>query len=165
MTRDRGDEGVAALEMGLVTILLLLLGFGLLPVLHMASAYQEVNSASAAGVRFATSLDANGRRQADGTLRRRPTAAEVVQLVRDDADDQSLVVTVLVCPYSTPDTCVPGNPSSDVSGDFVKVTVTRSVDLSLLGSVANAVGSLVGQGDIAPDGNVPISSTSSGRQE
>jgi len=151
--------------MAIVSTLLLLLGFGALPLFSMARAYQRVDHTSASALRFAAAVDANGKRQADGTYRRRPTAAEVQAFARDTADDQSLSVTVEVCPVATPTTCAPGDPSSARSGDTIAVTVRQTVDLSFLGSVANAVGNLVGAGDIAPDGNWTASSVATGREE
>ncbi len=163
--RPEGDDGVAALEMALVTTLLMVLAFSALPLFSMMRSYQRVNAASADAVRFATSVDANGRRQADGTLRRRPSAAEVVTFARDSADDQTLSVIVKICPASTPDTCTAGDPLSAQSGDTIEVTVSQTVDLSLLGSVANAAANLVGQGDVAPEGNHTLTSTARGREE
>lgn len=161
----KGDDGVAALELALVTVLLLLLGFGALPLYSMARSYQRVDHASAAATRFAAAVDANGRRNADGSYRRRPNADEVTAFARDSAGDSSLVVRIEVCPSVTPTQCTASDPTAALSGDVVRVTVSQTTDLSVLGSVANAVSSLVGAGDIAPKGEVTLSSTATSREE
>lgn len=179
--RTRGEDGVAAVEMALVTTLLLLLGFGALPLYSLARAYQETNKASGAAVRYAASVDANGARSQkvddDGqpvvdlsgnpvleSYSRRPTGNQVRSFARQTVGDRAMGVTTEVC---APDLtgCTVKDPRNARSGDGVRVTVSKVVDLGPGGSLANALGSLVGAGDFVPDGNVTISSTATGREE
>lgn len=169
MTRSpRQDDGVAALELALVSTLLLFLTFASMPLLHMLRGYQTTSSAAADALRFATSVDANVSSRG-GTLSRRPTTQEIVDFARASVDDPTLAVTVEVCPGGTTTACAPpADPEAvlpAVAGDTVRITVAKDVDLSLAGAVANAVGSLLGSGDVAPTGTVTMSSTSTGREE
>ena len=167
--RPDGEDGVAAIEMALISTLLLLLGFGALPILSMASAYHSVNDASADTLRYATSVDANGHTTSSGAYTRRPTSQDIARFAQAASRDPNLVVTVKLCPGGDLTKCavVPltTDASTAASGDTVQVIVTKSVDLGFLGSLANAVSGLTGQGAIAPQGVVNISSTSSGREE
>ena len=169
----RGDEGIAALEMAVISSLLMLLAFGALPLFAMGHTYQRVNNAAADTVRYATSVDANAHSTttAAGTtvITRRPTATDVKKFAQAAASDPTLDVTVKVCPDGDLSACVtPADPSMPLaaqSGDTVVITVSKDVDLSLFGSVANAAANLVGQGDIFPHDVRPMSSTASGREE
>lgn len=166
MTRLRGDEGVAAVEMAVVLSLFMLMGFGAVPLWRMGSAHQTVSRVAAETLRYATAVSANGSRPAGGgAIRRRPTAAEVTAFARQAAGDSSLAVTTLVCPGDVNTACAPGDPSSAQSGDGVTVIVSATVDLSAAGAVANAVGGLFGSGDIAPRGATTLTSTVHGREE
>jgi Flp pilus assembly protein TadG len=168
-----GDEGIAALEMGIISTLLLLLAFAALPLFAMMHGYQKVNSASADTLRYATSVDANPhvvRTNADGTqvISRRPTRNDITRFAQAAANDSALVVTVTVYQGSgtTTRTAAAGDdPIEALSGDTVTVTVAKDVDLSLLGAVANAAAGLVGQGDVAPHGIQTMSSTATAREE
>ena len=163
------DDGVAAIEMALVTGLLLLLGFGALPILTLAHNYQRVNNASADTLRYATSVDANGHTTTNGDYTRRPTTEDIMKFAQAASQDPTYTVTVTLCPGGDMTRCsvlpISADASTAASGDTVQVTVNKDVDLGLIGSLANAVASLVGQGGIAPQGTVQMSSTSSGREE
>ena len=162
----RADDGVAAVEMALVFTLFMLLAFGALPLYSMMRGQQKVTKAASSAARYAASVDANGTRPAGGgAISRRPTAAEVQTFARNAVSDTGLTVVTQICPGDVDALCAPGNPSSAKSGDGVRVTVSTPVDLSVLGSIANAVGSLVGSGSIAPQGVVTMSSTATGREE
>lgn len=173
MRSQRGDEGVAALELALVSTVLLILSFGLLPVFAMMHGYQKVNGASADTLRYATSVDANPhvvKTNPDGTqvISRRPTRLDIVRFAQAAANDSQLTVSVTVYDGSTNvarTAAASDLPIEAESGDTVTVVVSKDVDLSLLGSVANAVSSLAGQGDIAPRGVQTMTSTASGREE
>ena len=171
--RVTDDEGVAAVEMAIITTVLMLLAFGAMPLFAMGRAYQNTSSAAADALRYATGVDANAHSTttSSGTVRitRRPTATDVTRFAQAAAGDATLSVVVKVCPDGVMTACTapsdPSEPLAAVSGDTVTVTVTKVVDLSFFGSLANAIGQLVGSGDIYPNGNVSISSTSTGREE
>lgn len=164
--RTTSDDGVAAVEMALVLTLFMLLAFGAVPLYSMAKGQQKVSKASSSAARYAASVDANGSRPAGGgAISRRPTAAEVAAFAQQAVGDPALTVLTEICPGDVASLCAPGNPSSAKSGDGVRVTVSTPVDLSVLGSIANAVGSLVGSGSIAPEGIITMSSTATGREE
>ena len=169
MARSRTDDGVAAIEMALISLVLLLLAFGALPVLHRASTYHSVNDASADTLRYATSVDANGHTTTTGAYTRRPTAVDIARFAQAASRDPDYVVTVELCPGGDLTKCttlpLTADPTGAASGDTVRVTVAKTVDLGFFGSVANAVAKLTGGGSIAPQGVVTITSTSSGREE
>ena len=167
MTRVRRDDrGVAALELGILASLLLLLAFGALPLYAMLRASQQVSKASAGTLRYATSVAANGTRTSGGTLSRRPTYDEVVRFAREAAGDDALVVDVTVCKGAT---CTPvtdgAQPIPAVAGDTVHLTVSTTVDLSVLGRVANAAAGLAGGDDLYPENDKTVSATASAREE
>ncbi len=163
--KHRSDDGVAAVEFAIVSTLFMLLAFGALPLYQMARAYQKVAKASSSAVRYASSVDANGTRPAPGApISRRPTALEVQTFARQAVGDTTITVVTETCPGDVT-ACAPGNPSAAKSGDGVRVTVSKDVDLGVLGPIANAVGSLVGAGSIAPEGVVTMTSTATGREE
>ncbi|MCW2543377.1 MAG: hypothetical protein JWM40_929 [Frankiales bacterium] len=170
--RDRGDDGVAALEFAMISLVLLFLAFAALPLFTLARSYEKTNNSSADTLRYASSLDANAHSTTTsaGTvaISRRPTRDDVTRFAQAAANDSKLVVTVVVYPAgsTTPRTFIDSTyPIEAESGDKVVVTVAESVDLSLLGSLANGLGSLFGSGNIVPHGVVTMSSTSTGREE
>jgi Flp pilus assembly protein TadG len=168
MTRfgpPRRDEGVAAVEMAIVLTLMMLISFGAVPLWKMGAAYHKVSRVSAETLRFATAVTAHGTRATPGSvLKRRPTAAEVAAFAQQAAGDTTVSVVVLVCPDDGP-TCAAGDPSSASSGDGITVSVSTTVDLNALGGLANAVASVGGGGEIAPQGLVTMTSTAHGREE
>jgi hypothetical protein len=170
--RTAADDGVAAVEMALISTVLLLLAFAALPLYSLARSYQRTNNFSADVLRYATSVDANAHETSagSGVFTRRPTTTDITRFVQYSANNSTLVVTVQVCDpmtsgSSTTTNCQDLSARTPQSGDAVVVTVKQDVDLSLLGSLANGIGSLVGAGDIYPNGTVTISSTSTGREE
>lgn len=166
----RGDDGVAALELAILMSLLMLVAFGALPLYQMARAYQKTSKASAATLRYASAVDSNGTRDAGGTLSRRPTFTEIETFARDAAGDQDLTVVVTVCKGATctdidsssPDA---GSPIPAVSGDTVRLKLQTTVDLKVLGTVANAASRLTGNGNAFPENDVTVTSTASAREE
>lgn len=167
MTRlpRRDDRGVAALEMGIFASVLLLLAFGALPLYAMLRASQRVSKASAGTLRYATSVTANGTR-VNGTLTRRPTYDDVVRFAREAAGDDALAVEVTVCKGATCTAVSDGAaPIPAVAGDTVEVTLSSTVDLSVLGRIANATANLSGGDDPFPENDTTVSATASAREE
>jgi Flp pilus assembly protein TadG len=166
MTNWRGSDGVAAVEMAIVLLLLMVLAFGAAPTWRMGAAYHTASRVSAETLRYATAVTAHGTRSAPGAvLRRRPTAAEVAAFAQQAAGSTVVTVVTLVCPDDVAASCAAGDPSSAGSGDGITVSVSVSVDLNALGSVANALGRLGGGGAIAEQGVVTMTSTAHGREE
>jgi Flp pilus assembly protein TadG len=172
MTRRvrRDDRGVAALEVGILVSLLLLLAFGALPLYSMLAAKQKVSKASAATLRYATAVASNATRKPGGALSRRPTYDEIQSFARDAADDSDLDVTVTVCQGATctditADSPNHASPIPARAGDTVHLTVRTTVDMRVVGAVANAATSISGGGDVFPDGLLTVSSTASAREE
>lgn len=158
-----GEEGIAAVEFAIVSTLFMLLAFGALPLYSMARGYQQVVGASASVVRFASAVEANGA-QGSSCYSRRPSAAQLDAFVTDPALD----VTAEFSQDSTTWLPWPMDPCAAprvTTGDDVRVRVSTDVDLGVLGPLANAVGSLVGAGSIAPEGVITMTSTATGREE
>ncbi len=163
MAGARADEGVAAVEFAIVATLFMLLAFGALPLYSMARGYQRVVAASSSVLRFAASVDANGT-NTGGCYTRRPSAGDIAAFV----DDPTLVTAAEFSQDSVTWLAWPADPCVAprvTTGDDVRVRVSTDVDLGVLGPVANAVGSLVGAGSIAPEGVLTMTSTASGREE
>ena len=164
--RTRDDSGVASVEMAIVLTLMVMVGFGATPVWRLGQAYHTVSRVSAEALRYATAVTAHGTRSAPGAvLKRRPTAAEVAAFAQQAAGGTPVTVVTLVCPDDVLSACAAGDPSSAGAGDGITVTVSTDVDLSALGSLANAVANAVGAGDYAPHGVVTQTSTAHGREE
>lgn len=163
--RSKGSDGIAAVEMAIVLSLLMLLAFGAVPLWQMGMRYQLVSQVSAEALRYASAVTANGTRPPGGVLSRRPTAAQVAAFAQAAAGSTTVTVTTLVCPGDVSSACVAADPSSAKSGDGITVVISATVDLSVAGSIANAVGHLVGSGDIAPGGVVTLTSTAHAREE
>jgi Flp pilus assembly protein TadG len=166
----RDDRGIAALELAIFTSVLLLLAFGALPLYAMGRGYQRVAKSSSSTLRYATSVASHGTRTGGGQLSRRPTYDEIAQFARDTANDQTLEVVVTVCKSGTCTditTASPGrtSPIPATAGDTVKLTVSTSVDLSVLGRVANAASRMTGNGPAFPENDVAISATAAAREE
>lgn len=165
---ERDDRGIAALEVAVFSSVLLLLGFGALPLYSMLRASQHVSKASAATLRYATGVSANGTRTG-GTLSRRPTYDEIAAFARDAAGDPALDVTVTVCSATCTDVTAASldhaSPIPASSGDTVRLTLRKTVDLSMLGRLANAVSRLSGNGTSFPENETTVSATASAREE
>ncbi|HEV2891670.1 MAG TPA: hypothetical protein VGX28_14955 [Frankiaceae bacterium] len=170
MRRPSGERGVAALELALLLSLLMLVAFGALPLFSMARAYQRTSKASASTLRYATAVAANGTRNASGELTRRPSFEDIQRFARDAAGDDDLTVVVTVCKG---DACTDIDASSAdltapipaVAGDTVSLTVRTTVDLQVIGRVANAASRLTGNGSAFPENDVTVTSTASAREE
>lgn len=169
--RMHGDDGVAALEMGILLTLLMLLAFGTLPVYAMMRGYQRVSKSTTATLRYATAVSSNGTRPEGGTLSRRPSYNDILRFAKDAANDATLGVVVAVCKGAAPcDEIRAGDPDAAapipaVAGDEVRLTITETVDLSVLGRIANAASRLSGDGPRFVENNATITSTASAREE
>lgn len=167
--RPAGDGGIAALELALFSTLFLLLAFGALPLYSMGRAYQKVGRSSSATLRYATAVASNGTRTG-GVLSRRPSYDQIATFARDTANDPNLAVRVTVCKSGT---CTDIDQSSPnraapipaVAGDVVRLRIETTVDMSVLGSVANAVASLTGGDNVFPHNDVTIAATADAREE
>ena len=161
----RDERGIAALELGIFASVLLLLAFGALPLYALLRGSQRVSKASAATLRYATSVSANGTRTG-GVLTRRPTFDEVVRFAREAAGDDGLGVDVTVCRGTTCTAVTDGaQPIPARAGDTVRLTLRTTVDLSVLGRVANATARLSGGDDVFPENDTSVSATASAREE
>ena len=166
----RDERGVAAVEFAIVSSLLFFLAFGALPLYAMLRGYQKTSKASAATLRFATAVSANGARNGAGVLSRRPSYDDIAAFARDAAGDPALTVLVKVC-RGTACTDLDQNspahadPLPARAGDTVTLTVRSTVDLSVLGRVANGVSRLSGNGPRFPENDVTMTSTASAREE
>lgn len=166
----RDDRGVAALELGIFMSVLLLLAFGALPLYAMLRASQQVSKTSAGTLRYATSVAPNGRRASDGTLSRRPSFAQVQTFARDAAGDPDLEVVVTVCKGATCTDITSTSPGQNAplpasAGDTVRLTVRKTVGMSVLGRLANVASQLSGGDDVFPENDTTVSSTASAREE
>ena len=168
----RGDDrGIAALEVALFSTVLLLIGFGALPLYSMLRASQGVSKASAATLRYATGVASNGTRTAGGTLSRRPTYDQIESFAKEAAGDPDLDVTVTVCKTSGACTDVTAaspehaSPIPAASGDTVRLTLRTTVDLSMLGRLANATSRITGRGTTFPENDTTLTATASAREE
>jgi Flp pilus assembly protein TadG len=164
------DRGIAALELGIFLSLLMFLTFGGLPIYAMLRGYQRTTKASTATLRYATAVASNGTRSAGGTLSRRPSYDQIQSFARDAANDSALAVVVSVCRGATctdidENSAAHADPIPARAGDTVTLTVRTSVDLSVLGRVANAVSRISGNGPTFPENNVTMTSTASAREE
>lgn len=166
----RDERGIAALEMGILVSLLMLLAFGALPLYSMLRASQRVSKASAGTLRYATSVASNGTRTAGGTLSRRPTYDEIQSFARDAANESDLDVTVTVCKGATCTDITADHPDHAqpipaASGDSVTLTLRTTVDLSVLGRIANATTRISGGEPVFPENETTVTSTATAREE
>ena len=167
--RPVDDRGIAALELAMFSTLFLLLAFGALPLYSMGRASQRVGKSSSATLRYATSVASNGTRTG-GVLSRRPSFDQIQRFARDTANDPSLVVVVTVCKSGT---CTDIDESSTnraapipaVAGDTVRLHLHTTVDMSVLGTVANALSRITGGERIFPENDVTIAATADAREE
>lgn len=171
MTRlVRDDRGIAALEIGIFSTVLLLVAFGALPLYSMLRASQQVSKSSAATLRYATSVASNARRTAGGTLSRRPTYVEIRDFAREAAGDPALDVTVTVCKGASCTDITDASPTKTApipaaAGDTVRLSLRATVDLRVLGRVANAAAALSGGGPVFPENRTAVTSTAGAREE
>jgi hypothetical protein len=124
----RRQDGLAAVELGLLLpIFLLLLAF-VVPVVQAGWEYMIVSRASAHGVRYATRVDTNPRMSPAGYLTRRPTAGEVESFVRDAAAPLQLS-SVEVSP----------EPASTLPDEVISVRAKYVVSFGPLAVLANSI--------------------------
>jgi Flp pilus assembly protein TadG len=169
----RDDRGLAALELAIFTSVLLLLAFGALPLYSMLRSYQRMAKTSAATLRFATYVAPNGTRNTStGALTRRPSYDDIAAFARDTANEPGLVVEVSVCKGATctdlttaTAAAVRAAPIPAAAGDSVRLTVKTTVDLSLIGRVANATSRLSGSDLKFPENDTTITATAAAREE
>lgn len=153
LPRLRREEGISALELGLVVPVLLAIIAFTAPLVKAGWEYISLTRATAHGVRYATRVDTNARMSTSG-LTRRPSAAEVDAFVRDAAGGLQLdSVTV------TPD------PTSTLPGDVVTVRVSYEVSFGPLATLANAISQdLLQGGAVLPQSKV-VTVSATGREE
>lgn len=118
-----GDKGIAGVELALATPMLALMMTGGFDFGRAIYEQHRLAAAAQAGVQYATALSAN-----------LTNSSGIVQAARNDAGDTSNSLTVATsqctCPGGTPQcstaaTCT----GSTVSGTYVKVTVSESLNL------------------------------------
>lgn len=166
----RDDRGVAALELGILVSVLLLIAFGALPLYALMRGYQKVSKASAGALRYATAVAPSGTHDADGTFTRRPSYDDIERLARDTAGTAALEVVVTVCHEDACTDITSGDPAAAEpiparAGDTVRLTVRHTVDLSVLGRLANAVSRVSGNGVRFPENDMTVTATASAREE
>jgi Flp pilus assembly protein TadG len=167
------DRGLAALELGIFLSLLLVVAFGALPLYAMLHSYQRMSKTSTATLRFATSVPANGFRNANtGVLTRRPSYDQIAAFARDTANNPAVEVDVSVCKgedctalTAGTDAVVRAAPIPVAAGDTVRLTVRTTVDVAMLGKVANAASRLGGNEPVFPENDKTIASTAAAREE
>ncbi|HVL50860.1 MAG TPA: TadE/TadG family type IV pilus assembly protein, partial [Actinomycetota bacterium] len=94
-TLRQSEEGTAAMELGIILPLLLVLAALVAPLVKFGYDYMEVQRAASHGVRYATRADVNAR--PDG-LGRRPREADVRQFVSDSSGGKVSAAAVSVVP-------------------------------------------------------------------
>jgi hypothetical protein len=156
MRRDvaSSQDGMAALELGLLLPILLLLLAVVVPVVQAGWEYMVVSRAAAHGIRYATRVDTNPRMLPAGYLTRRPTTGEVEAFVRDAAAPLQLS-SVEVVP----------EPASTLPNEVITVRTSYNVTFGPVAALANEVKSLFfGGGTFLPDSK-EITVTARGREE
>ncbi len=151
----RREEGAAAVELGIILpILLVLLAF-VAPLIKFGYDYMILQRAASHGVRFASRADANVRyAEDDGALTRRPTQTEVANFVRDSSDGKVDPLQVEVVP----------SPRSALPGEPITVTVGHTISYGPLAEIANAVKAALFGGSPFPT-STPITVSARGREE
>ncbi len=153
LQRVKRDDGIAAVELGLILPLLLLLLTAVVPIVKASWEYMGASRAVAHGIRYASRVDVNARTSASG-LTRRPSPAEVEQFVRDAASPLDLS-SVEVSPA----------PNERMPGDVITVRASYVVSYGPLAAIANTVSEdLFGKGPLLPD-NKEITVSARGREE
>lgn len=173
MTRLRSEErGIAAVELGFVMVLLLLVGLVTLPLFQLMLAQTDVGRGASEGLRFATKAQANPCRASDPAcvfepdpacrdLRRRPSIAGTQAYVRATLGNPDATVTV----HDPDDPTVARQPCASTPGSRMAVTVTFDHDLGALAGAANAASSLVGRPPMFPNRTATVTTTAVGYLE
>lgn len=149
----RGEDGVIAVEFGLILPILLVFLAAVAPLVKFGYDYMVVQRATAHGVRFASRADVNAR-SVDGSLVRRPSAGEVAAFVSDSSNGKVDSSAVTVVP----------NPRQALPGEAINVSVDFTVSYGPLAGIANAVkGAFFGGGELLPPTQITVSAW--GREE
>lgn len=167
-----GERGAAAVEMGVLTAVLLLLAVATVPLFQLLLAHIDLGRGAADGLRYATKARANPCSASDPAcefepdpacrdLRRRPSAAGTQRYVRQALADPTVSVTV----HQPDNPTALREPCAAAPGSRLAVTVTDQLDLGVLAAVANAASSLVGNAPMFPDETVTVSTTAVGYLE
>ena len=151
----RREDGAAAMELGIVLPLLLVLMAFVAPLVKFGYDYMVIQRAAAHGVRFASRADVNVRYAEDGvTLTRRPTPSEVAKFVGDSSDGMIDPGQVAVFP----------NPSSALPGERIEVTVDHTISYGPLAEIANEIKKTFFGGSAFPTES-PVKVSAWGREE
>jgi Flp pilus assembly protein TadG len=150
----RREDGVSAVELGLLLPVLLMLLTVAMPLIKGGWEYMVVSRAAAHGIRYATRADPNSHLTSGGMLTRRPTTAEVDAFVRDAADPIGLT-SVTVTPQ----------PAGSLPGELITLQASYEVTFGPLATLANEVKSLFfGGGAFLPESK-EITVSTRGREE
>jgi len=150
-TLRQSEEGTAAMELGIILPLLLVLAALVAPLVKFGYEYMEVQRAASHGVRYATRADVNAR--PDG-LGRRPRVADVRQFVSDSSGGKVAATAVSVVP----------DPSRAVPGEVITVSIDHQLSYGALADIANGIKSaFFGGGAFLPPQTVTVSAR--GREE
>lgn len=151
----RREEGAAAMELAIILPLLLVLMAFVAPLVKFGYDYMVVQRAAAHGVRFASRADINPQLRSDGSLGRRPLAAEVKSFVADSSNGKVGAASVSVNPV----------PSLALPGEQITVTVDYPMSYGPLAEIANAVkGAFFGGGAFLPS-STTVTVSARGREE
>lgn len=151
----RREEGAAALELGLVLPVLIVLLAMIAPLIKFGYDYMIVQRAAAHGVRYASRADINPQIRADGSLGRRPLPSEVASFVSDSSDGKVSASTVSVNP----------DPSKALPGEQIVVTIDYPMSYGPLAEVANAVKSAFFGGGAFLPSTTTVTVSARGREE
>lgn len=166
------DRGIAAVELGMVMALLLLVGLVTLPIFQVMLAQTDAGRGASEGLRFATKAQANPCRASDPDcvfepdpacqdLRRRPSSTGVRNYVRETLDDPAANVII----HHPDDVTALLEPCTATPGSRLAVTVTVERDLGALAGAANTASSLLGKPPMFPEETVTVSTTGVGYLE
>lgn len=148
------QQGAATVELAMLVPALMILVATAIPLLKFGMDYMVVSRAVSSGARYASRVDVNARVASSGGLTRRPTAAEVRQVVVNAAAPLALA-SVTVSP----------EPSSTLPGGQVFVSASYQASFGPLGAAANSIRSVFfGKPNIFPQSKV-ITVSSRAREE
>ena len=151
----RREEGAAALELGIILPILLVLFAFVAPFIKFGYDYMVLQRAVSHGVRYASRVDVNPVVRSDGTIGRRPLPAEVKSFVASSSNGKVQAATVTVDP----------NPSLALPGEQITVKVDYVLSFGALADIANSVkGAFFGGGAFLPD-STTVTVSARGREE